>query len=134
MLPRYAWALPNSLIGLAFLPTAFFSRGGAEIVDGVLEVHSRFVAWALRHLVPLPGGAAAITFGHVVLGRDARSLAMTRAHERVHVRQYEIWGPAFIPVYLLAALWGVVRGRGAYESNFFEREALRRERTGTPGL
>jgi hypothetical protein len=74
---------------------------------------------------PIPGGAAAITFGHVVLGRDRRALEATRAHERVHVRQYETWGPAFIPAYVLASAWALARGGDAYERNRFERAARR---------
>jgi hypothetical protein len=70
-------------------------------------------------------GASAITFGHVVLARDSWSLDATRAHERVHVRQCEIWGPAFIPAYLIAGLWALVNGTGAYTGNYFERQAKR---------
>jgi hypothetical protein len=130
-LSRYIWASPNSLIGLLFLPTLLVREGGLRIVDGVLELHGSLVSWALRHCTILPGGVSAITFGHVVLGRDRESLRVTRAHERVHVRQYEQWGPAFIPAYVAASLWGLVTGAGAYHGNFFEREALgadRRER------
>jgi hypothetical protein len=102
-------------------------------MDGVLEAHSSFIAWLLRHctLLPglpgLPGGASAITFGHVVLGCDRETLRLTRAHERVHVRQYERWGPAFIPAYLCASVWGLLTGSGAYAGNVFEREAFRVE-------
>ena len=39
-----------------------------------------------------------------VLGIDEFWLNETRAHERVHVRQYEHWGPLFIPAYLGAAV------------------------------
>ena len=127
-LSRYIWASPNSLIGLLFVPGAVFGHGGVQIVDGVLEVHGPFIAWVLRHCIPLPGGAWAITFGHVVLGRDTEALSATRAHERVHVRQYERWGPGFIPAYLLAAVWGLVTGAGGYHGNVFEREAVRSER------
>ena len=127
-LARYLWASPNSLIGLAFVPIVSLTNGGCEIVDGILEVHGSFISRVLRHCVPMPGGASAITFGHVVLGRDRESLSLTRAHERVHVRQYELWGPAFIPAYLVAAVWGLVTGRGAYHGNVFEREAMCRER------
>ena len=102
---RYIWAFPNSLIGLAFVPFTALTRGGIEVVDGVLEVHSPFVAWVLQHCMPISGGATAITFGHVVLGRDRASLSQTRLHERVHVRQYERWGPLFLPIYLVSALW-----------------------------
>ena len=48
---------------------------------------------------------------------------MTRAHERVHVRQCEAWGPFFIPAYLIAGAWAWLRGEGAYEGNYFERQA-----------
>jgi hypothetical protein len=98
------------------------------VTHGVLEVHSPFIAWLLRHgtvFPALPGGASAITFGHVVLGRDRETLRLTRAHERVHVRQYERWGPAFIPAYLCASMWGFLTGSGAYAGNAFEREAFR---------
>src|SRR5262245_43230957 len=121
---RYVWAFPNSLIGLAFVPFSALARGGIEVVDGVLELHGPFVAWVLQHCMPISGGATAITFGHVVLGRDRESLSHTRLHERVHVRQYERWGPAFIPAYLLAAIWGFLTGSGAYYGNVFERAAF----------
>jgi hypothetical protein len=127
---RYIWAAPNSLIGLIVVPIIALTKGGLEVVDGVLEVHGPFVAWLLRRCIPMRGGAAAITFGHVVLGRDQHTLSSTRAHERVHVRQYELWGPAFIPAYLLAAVWGVMTGSGAYYGNVFEREAMRIDRQG----
>ena len=124
-LRRYIWASPNSLVGLLFVPTVVFSNGGFRIVDGVLEVHGAFIAWVLRHCIPLPGGALAMTFGHVVLGRDTEALSRTRVHERVHVRQYEVWGPAFMPAYLVAGIWGLVTGAGVYHGNWFEREAER---------
>ena len=127
---RYIWAAPNSLIGLIFVPIIALTKGGLEVVDGVLEVHGPFIAWMLRRCILMPGGAAAITFGHVVLGRDQQTLSSTRAHERVHVRQYELWGPAFIPAYLLAAVWGLITGSGAYYGNVFEREAMRIDRRG----
>lgn len=126
-LVRYIWAFPNSLIGLSFVPVATFTPGGIELVDGVLELHAPFIAWTLEHGIPVCGGAAAITLGHVVLGRDREALTRTRAHERVHVRQYERWGPAFIPAYLLASLWGFVTGAGAYHGNVFERAAFKGE-------
>ena len=125
---RYLWALPNTLLGLLFLPAA--ARGGIAIVHGVVELHGPLVAAVLRRVVPIPGGAAAMTFGHVVIGRDQCALDITRVHERVHVRQYERWGPAFIPAYLTASAWAWLRGRRAYEGNYFEREAFGREGVG----
>jgi hypothetical protein len=73
--------------------------------------------------VPIRGGAAALTIGHVVVARDGEALADTRAHERVHVAQYERWGLFFLPAYVLASLWAAARGRHFYLDNRFEREA-----------
>ena len=123
---RYLWALPNTLVGLLFLPAALQRGSGIHVVDGVLEIHGPLLSVMLRNL-PIRGGAAAITFGHVVLGRNQRALDLTRTHERIHVRQCERWGPAFIPAYLLAGAWAGLRGRGAYRGNPFEREAYRHE-------
>lgn len=126
-LVRYVWAFPNSLIGLLFVPVAACTPGGFECVDGVLELQGPLIAWLLKHCIPMTNGVAAITLGHVVLGRDRETLVETRSHERVHVRQYERWGPAFIPAYLLASLWGLVTGAGAYHGNAFERAAFKGE-------
>jgi hypothetical protein len=119
---RYAWASPATLIGLP-LALASLRRGGVAIVDGVIEAHGPFVRRALASFTPLAGGADAMTLGHVVIGRDARALELTRAHERVHVRQYEWWGPLFVPAYLLAGVWAFLRGGHPYFDNRFEREA-----------
>jgi hypothetical protein len=96
-------------------------------VNGVIEIHGPTIGWVLRHCTVLEGGACAITFGHVVLARDQESLDVTRVHERVHVRQYERWGPLFIPAYLLASLSGLINGTGVYAGNFFERQAMEAE-------
>jgi hypothetical protein len=109
-------------LGLAALATW---RGRLTIVQGVVEAEGPLLCWALSRLVPLPGGAAAITLGHVVLGSDARALECTRPHERVHVHQYERWGPLFLPAYFVASAWARARGGHAYRDNVFEREARR---------
>ncbi len=119
----YLWALPNTLIGVLILPLALFRGGRVRRVSGVLEVDGPAIAWLLRRGVPLAGGAAAMTLGHVVLGRHPTDLQRTRAHERVHVRQAELLGPLFIPAYLLAGLIAWARGGSAYRDNFFERQA-----------
>ena len=121
---RYLWALPTTAIGLlALMLAAVAGRVFTQIVDGVLEVHGGLVTTLLSRCTPLEGGASAMTLGHVVLGRDSRLHALTRRHERVHVRQCERWGPLFIPAYLLASAFQWVRGARAYEDNPFEREA-----------
>ena len=66
-----------------------------------------------------------MTWGHVILGQTAAALDISREHELVHVRQYERWGPLFIPAYLLcsAVIW--LRGGDPYRDNPFERQAYR---------
>jgi hypothetical protein len=64
-----------------------------------------------------------MALGHVVLGRDEAALDRTRAHERVHVRQAERWGPLFVPAYLLIGAWLLVRRRDPYRDHPFEVEA-----------
>jgi hypothetical protein len=64
-----------------------------------------------------------MTLGHVVLGRSAAALVETRAHERVHVTQCEVWGPLFLPAYAASSMVAWARGGDAYRDNAFEREA-----------
>jgi hypothetical protein len=126
----YLWAFPTTAVGLPLAAAALLSGGKGSVVDGVLEVHGPAAEFFLRRVVGLflRGGASAITFGHVVLGRDARLLEVTRTHERVHVRQVERWGPLFLPVYLGASIWAKTRGGRAYEDNFLEKEAFQKSR------
>ena len=119
---RFLWALPNTVLGALLLPAAL--RGGTiTLVNGVIEAQGPLLSIVLRRCVPIDGGAAAITLGHIVLGRDVAALEITRAHERAHVRQCERWGPLFIPAYLAASVWAGLMGGGAYEDNYFERQA-----------
>ncbi len=123
---RYLWAFfPNTLIGLSLALLARATGGRVTVIDGVVEAQGGAVAWLLRHAVPLSTGASAITFGHVVLGRNQACLDLTRAHERVHVRQYERWGPLFLPAYGVSSLLVWRRGGDAYRGNRFEAEAFR---------
>lgn len=124
---RYLWALPTTTVGLLLVVPTFATGGRGRIVEGVLELHGGLVRWMLKHLVPLPGGASALTLGHVVLARDEACHERTRAHERVHVRQVERWGLFFIPAYFLCSFWLIVRGRHPYRENPFEVEAFRLE-------
>jgi hypothetical protein len=123
---KYLWAFPGTAIGLCLAGAALASGGRARIVDGVIEAHGGIVARLLRRCTLLAGGASAMTLGHVVLGRDAECLERTRAHERVHVRQYEMWGPLFLPAYAMASLLALLRGKNAYRDNWFERQAYGR--------
>ena len=118
----YLWALPNSLLGLVlFIVLAPFGAR-ASWIHGALEVSGRPIELALRYGTPR-GMALALTLGHVILAPAAHAHAMTRSHERVHVAQYERWGPFFLPAYALSSLWHYLRGGDPYRDNCFEREA-----------
>lgn len=123
---RYLWAGPTTLIGLV-VALALMRRGRLACVDGVVEAHGPLLERALASFTPLARGAEAMTLGHVVLGGNARALDATRTHERVHVRQYESWGPFFLPAYFLAGAYALVMGRHPYFDNRFEREARQAE-------
>ena len=121
-LVRYLWASPATALGVAMALVARACGASGVIVNGVLEVGGGRLGQAITRL-PRPFAFCAITFGHVVIGVDARSLAQFRAHERVHVEQYERWGILFFPLYIASSLWQALRGRRAYWDNHFEREA-----------
>ena len=119
---RRLWAWPASLPGLLLaLPMAL---GGATIRrrEGTLEVCGGCFG-RLAGRLPLACRFDAITLGQVILARDEEVLSACRAHERVHVRQYERWGLLFYPLYLGASLWLWLRGGRPYLDNPFEREA-----------
>lgn len=118
----YAWAGPYSLVGLLFGAVAVVFGARARIHDGALEFGGGRLGACFARL-RAPFCFCAITFGHVILGTDAATLAAARAHEQVHVRQYERWGPLFIPAYLLSSLVQLVLGHRPYLDNRFEREA-----------
>lgn len=119
----YVWAFPGSLVGLTATVFALTTGGRARIVEGVLEVHGGLTTRILMRGNRWVGPIAAITLGHVVVGCDQECLDRTRRHERVHVRQYERWGPFFIPAYLACSVWMGLRGYHAYLDNPFEVEA-----------
>ncbi len=111
---RYLWAAPWSLLGALLSP--FFRR--RVVLHGVLLAEG--AAWPRR----LGWNYRAITFGHTVLSVDELD-PDTLEHELVHVRQYELWGPLFIPAYALASVWARVRGGHHYRDNVFEVDARR---------
>jgi hypothetical protein len=120
----YLWASPATLCGLALGAVGLATGGRWQRRARTMEFHGGAVCWLLDH-APLCDGAMAMTLGHVILGQTAAALDITRKHELVHVRQYERWGPLFIPAYLVcsAVIW--LRGGEAYRDNPFEREAYR---------
>lgn len=119
----YAWVAPNSCLGLIAAMLAVLHGGQVRLVGGVLEVASEDVTRFLGKLTWVGRPIAAITLGHVVVGASPIELQRTRRHERVHVRQYERWGPFFIPAYFLSSGWVWLRGGHPYLDNPFEQEA-----------
>lgn len=117
------WASPWTLVGLLIGSTGMVFGGGARRGPGIIEFHGG----AVRKLLELlPGRPLAMTWGHTVLGLDETSLDIAQPHELVHVRQYERWGPLFIPAYLSCWLVLWARGKDGYRDNPFEREAYDR--------
>lgn len=125
-----AWALPNTLIGLAL--------GAAGLPFGArMHLDRGELAFVFNHWPWGPGGA--ITFGNVIVhtGQSLDATCMTYAHraghcqqpamrlgdhERAHVYQYMVLGPLFLPLYLLCG--------GISVRNRFERAADRYALTG----
>jgi hypothetical protein len=117
------WASPWTLFGLGIALLTLLGGGHVQRTGRVLEFWGKGPAFFLRTF-PLVRGASAVTFGHTVMARDRQCLESSRSHELVHVRQYERWGPAFVPAYLF---WWVVLaflGKHPYFDNPFEREAF----------
>ena len=125
----WLWAAPGTLLGLLVLALTRMSGGQVRRHGSTIEAHGG----AITGLLGILGGRArvvdAIALGHVVVGRDAASLEACRLHEHVHVRQWERWGPLFLPAYFASSAWALVRGRDPYLANVFEREARAAEAT-----
>lgn len=121
-LAKYFWAAPYSLLGLLFGLLAVLLGATGRRAGGALEFGGGALGRLLRWLPPRLSFSA-ITFGHVILGVDHSTLAEMREHEQVHVRQYERWGPLYVPAYLISSLVEFLRGRNPYRDNYFERQA-----------
>lgn len=123
-LVRRLWAAPCSAIGLLLAVVPLALGGRAVWRRGALEVTYRqhpAACGKLAHALPF----RAIVFGHVIVAVTADELQRIGPHERVHVAQYEHWGPLFLPAYGLSSLWQLLRGRRPYWHNHFEVQARR---------
>lgn len=116
------WAAPWTLLGCTLGVIGLLFGGSGQLRGRVLEFEGKFLAWLLTR-APLIGGAAAMTLGHCVIARTQDDLQRTRAHEFVHVQQYERWGLLFVPAYFASSGWAWWRGKHPYWDNPFEREA-----------
>lgn len=117
------WAGPNTLLGLAAGAIMLTAGARTTVVQGAIEIGGGAIGRALADRSP-PIRFRAMTLGHVILGASESDLEAARRHEQVHVRQYERWGPFFLPAYLASSLWQLATGRRVYRDNHFEREAF----------
>jgi hypothetical protein len=116
------WALPCSTVGVALAIIFLLSGGQARWSSGALEVTYRKDKDSCGRLVsklPFRG----IVFGQVILAVTQEELVIIGSHERVHVQQYELWGPLFFFAYGASSIWQLLRGRSAYWNNYFEVQA-----------
>lgn len=119
---RLLWAAPCSALGLSLALLAVLSGGRMRLQGGALE------AWFGRGRLATALGRqrfAAITLGHVIVAIRRQDLRRWHAHERVHVRQFEMLGPFMLLAYPVASAWAWARGQDAYRDNYFERQAYR---------
>lgn len=116
----YLWALPNTALGACAAPLVALTGGRVRFERGAMELYGGFASWFLRRIC---GGVGAMTLGHVILAQNRDDLNFTRDHEHVHVRQYMVWGPLFLPMYGLSSFLCWRKGLNPYLENRFERVA-----------
>jgi hypothetical protein len=122
---RVLWALPCSAIGAILGVVVICLGGSARLCGPTVEIaladgHAAVPRWARSFRY------SAITLGHVIVGRSHEILAALRAHERIHVQQYEALGPLFLVAYPAASLIAWLQGNGPYHGNYFEKQAIAR--------
>ena len=107
------WNSGNSVLGLI---GALGGSAAWDSADFLLEVSG---GWLIG-LLSRAGWASAITLGDVVLYAGHELVPLLHAHERVHVRQGRLWGPFFLPAYVLESAWQRLRTGDGYRRNRFE--------------
>jgi hypothetical protein len=90
-------------------------------VRAVLVEDPRVGLWFRAHAIPVQ----AQTLGHYVFSRGPIP-DRTLAHEFEHIRQWERYGPLFLPLYFGSSAAALFRGRRPYWDNRFEAAARRR--------
>jgi hypothetical protein len=123
---RHLWRiLPGDLLGRLVMfgcgipaPTRFHDDGD---VQALLVEDPRVRLWFRVHAIPVH----AQTLGHYVFsgGTVPRH---TLAHECEHIRQWERFGPLFLPLYFGSSAAALFRGRRPYWDNAFEVAARTR--------
>lgn len=122
----YLWASPCSLAALVVALAAIALGAKVRLRDGTVQIVGGRMIQGISAL-PTRLRILAFTYGHVIFAVDQAALDAYRAHELVHVRQYERWGLLFPPAYLASSLYQRLKGRDPYFANRFEREAREAE-------
>jgi hypothetical protein len=118
----FVWASPYTVVGLLIGGVGLCTGSRVRLRGRVIE----FYGGGLKRLVNhMPEGQfiMAFTLGHIIFGQTDAALDISREHELVHVRQFELWGPFMGPAYLLCSLYLWLTGRRPYRDNPFERDA-----------
>jgi hypothetical protein len=123
---RNVWrALPGDLLGLMVMrgcgisvPTRVVEAGD---VSAVLVEDRRIGRWFRAQLMPVE----AQTLGRYVFAREPVP-ANILAHECEHIRQWERFGPFYLPLYFGSSAAAALAGRHPYRDNSFEAAARRR--------
>ncbi len=120
---KLLWVSPVTL--LACVPLILINIFGGRVQkQGIAWEATGGIAPQLLWLMNPWTHIEAITLGHIILALDAATALRMRAHEQVHVRQYERWGALFPFAYLAASGIALLGGGDAYRDNVFEREAF----------
>lgn len=117
--------LPGDLLGRVVMhgcgipaPTREHDAGD---VRAVLVEDGRVRLWFRVHAIPVE----AQTLGRYVFSRGPIA-DVTLAHECEHIRQWQRFGPLFLPLYFASSAVAVLRGRRPYWDNGFESAARSR--------
>jgi hypothetical protein len=124
---RMAWrALPGDLMGLLVMRACGIPGITREVeVDGlsaVLVEHPSAGRYLDRGFLPI----RAQTLGRYIFARERLSAALVE-HELEHVRQWQRFGPLFLPAYFASSAAAWMGSRNPYLANRFEVAARRRE-------
>jgi hypothetical protein len=94
---RFLWTLPNTLLGVV---AGAFTFQRPRVVEGALvfDRRARGLTAVMREF-----DRTAMTVGYVIVSSEPVEGTLLR-HEQHHIRQYERWGPFFIPLYLVLSI------------------------------
>ena len=118
-------SLPGDMLGRCVMLGCGIPAPTREQVVGdvgaMLVEDPRVGLWFRAHAIPVQ----AQTLGHYVFSRGPIP-DHTLAHEFEHIRQWERYGPLFLPLYFGSSAAALFRGRRPYWDNRFEAAARRR--------